>query len=796
MSRVALCLIVKDSDDEAAHLKNCLKSLAPHVDGIFINLNRRKGVKPSAEMRKLLRKTKAEVIETEWTGNFVAARTANFAQVPADYDWILWADTDDTIENPKKIREVAAIMPTEVDGVYIKYDYAHDEYGNVTVAHWVARLVRNNGSFGWKSSFSDADVTVHETLNERRKVGKAMNDEFWVVHHADEARAEASLERNITLLEGMYKASGDNPDPRILFYLATHYIDANRLLDAKLLFEQYLTMSGWAEERSQAWVYLGMIYDAYEDLTKARGCYIRALAENPNDPNPYVELGELDSKDGLWQKAIYWLEMATGKELDPTSAVYRPMDSTYRAYKLLSQAYVNVGAQGHQKAREWLTKAQKLRPFDPELLDAQKLLDELTEIRDLTKATSQLLTKLKADDELARVPSFLASLPSVLQDNPLVASARNHYQKPVTWPAKSIAIVCGTSALGHWGPWSLQTGVGGSEEAVIQLSQQLTALGWQVTVYATPGPKAGTIDDVHWKHYWEFNGKDEFDVLISWRDPSFFDKAYKARASYLWLHDVIDDEELTEARLNNLTGVIFVGQYHRDIFPVVPDNKAIVSGNGIDPEQFSRLDGLFERDPHRCIYMSAHERGLELLYRIWPDVRKAVPDATLDVYYGWGSYDEINRNNPERLAWKAYMLQQEAQLADLGVTNHGKVGHADIAEATQQAGVWAYPSPFPEVYCITAVKAQAGGAWPVTSDYAALKENVHFGYRQPMREIDKQSRAGWWTEKELGTYRDALIQTLQKPIENKQRKQMMAWARENKSWAQTAKQWDGVFRAN
>ena len=225
--KVAACLIVKDADNEAAHLKRCLKNLTPHVDGVFVNLNRKKGLKPSAEVRNVLRKYKAEVIETEWTGSFVKARTENFAQVPKDYDWILWVDVDDTIEHPEKIREVAAIA-RDIDGVYIKYDYAHDEYGNVTVFHWVARLVKNNGSFAWKSSFADGEVTVHETLNERRRVKKAMNEEFWITHHAEEERRDASLQRNIELLEGMLEKTSSNPDPRILYYLATHYVDAGR----------------------------------------------------------------------------------------------------------------------------------------------------------------------------------------------------------------------------------------------------------------------------------------------------------------------------------------------------------------------------------------------------------------------------------------------------------------------------------------------------------------------------------------------------------------------------------------
>jgi glycosyltransferase involved in cell wall biosynthesis len=790
--KIALAMIVKSADEEAVLLDKCLASIKGHVDGIFLNLN--STGKFSAKVRKVADKYTENVIETKWTGNFVQARTDNFAQVPEDYDFIMWLDADDIVENPEKIAEVCAIMDKKIDGLYIKYDYSHDDYGNVTVSHWVARVVRNNGSFAWKSSFADSEVTVHETLNEVRKVGKVMNDEFWITHNSNEDRMDASLERNIKILEGMLDKvpKGTAPDPRILFYLATHYVDANKLLQAKELFEYYLKLSGWAEERSQAWVYLGMVYDAYLDTDKARGCYMRALAENPKDPNPYVELGDLEIREKMFDKAVDWLDMAVAKKPILTSAVQRPMDSTYRAYKLLSQAHVNIGGKSLEKAQKWLTKAYKLRPFDPELKQAQELLDEIVETRDLTKATNKIISRLRDDKELDKIPLFCDSLPLMMQENPLVVSARNYYKKPKVWEDKSVVILCGWGPLGNWGPWSIEEGIGGSEEAVIQMSRELTKQGYKVTVLGTPGDKAGEYDGVTWGHYWEFNRKDTFDVFISWRNPELFAEPIKARKTYLWLHDVMDKEEFFDERLDNIDRIIFVSQYHRDLYPFIPEEKCFVSGNGIVAEDFDR-DGEFKRDPHRIVYMSSHVRGLELIYNVWPEVRKAVPDATLDVYYGWASYGAVNRSNPERMAWKEKMIQMEQELD--GVTDHGKIGHEQIVEEIFKAGVWAYPCPFPEVYCITAVKAQAGGAVPVSSNFAALDETVQFGTKLSMKAQDEKTPVGQWSDGELDEFKDALIDMLSHPEKQEEiRPAMMKWAREEMTWKSTATKWVKDFK--
>lgn len=809
--KIALCMIVKGTPDEAPLLDRCLQSVAKHVDGIFVDVNAPAGKKPSKKVLTVARKYTKNVRETVWTGNFVQARNDNFAQVPEEYTHILWLDSDDTVENPEKIREVAAVMPGDVEGVYIRYDYEHDDYGNVTVGLDVARLVRNNGTFKWKSSFNDTEVSVHETLNEVRSVGKAVNNEFKIVHHSDNERRDASLERNIRLLEGMYERSKDNPDPRILFYLATHYYDAGFVDATKELLERYLTMSGWAEERAQAWVYLGDIYKLDGHIAEARGCYTRALAENPKDPLPYVELGELEMADQLWEKAITWLEMAAKKKVDHTSAVLRPLEGTYRAYKALAECYVQLDAPGIEKAAEWVAKAIKLRPTDPELLDAKEKIEHLQKTIKLNESVMRLVGELRETKEEGNIMPLLDSLPTSLQESPATVAIRRYYTEPKTWPENSIAILCGTSALGHWGPWSLEEGIGGSEEAVIQLSRQLADLGWRVTIYATPGTKAGPDWYVEnsgrsfkaynryvkreavpvWKHYWEFNPKDQFDVLIGWRMPHIFDAKLTARKKYLWLHDVIDAPELTKERLNNLDKIIFVSQYHADLYPDVPAEKKFVSANGIDPAQFD-IESI-ERNPKKVVYMSAHERGQEVLQRIWPDVLKEVPDAECHCYYGWAGYDHINRDNPERMAWKAKLIKEQRTLKRF--TDHGKIGHKEIVSEIFSAGVWAYPTGFDEVYCITGVKAQAGGAWPVYSNHAALKDTVQFGDKVEIesQKIDGHD-VGVWTEEKIEEFKQKLIHRLKNPATDDERQPMMAWARSTHSWANTAKGWHDEFQ--
>jgi hypothetical protein len=42
---------------------------------------------------------------------------------------------------------------------------------------------------------------------------------------------------------------------------------------------------------------------------------------------------------------------------------------------------------------------------------------------------------------------------------------------------------------------------------------------------------------------------------------------------------------------------------------------------------------------------------------LWKDIKAQVPDATLDIYYGWNLYDKSHANNPQMMKWKDMMVE-------------------------------------------------------------------------------------------------------------------------------------------
>ena len=111
---------------------------------------------------------------------------------------------------------------------------------------------------------------------------------------------------------------------------------------------------------------------------------------------------------------------------------------------------------------------------------------------------------------------------------------------------------------------------------------------------------------------------------------------------------------------------------------------------------------------------------------MWPSILLNYPDAQLHVCYGWQTFLQIFNGNPERMAWKKSM---DAMLGQPGITHHGRVGKEELKKIREQCGIWAYPTDFEEINCITALDAQADGLVPVTMTLAALNETVGSGVK-------------------------------------------------------------------
>ena len=303
-------------------------------------------------------------------------------------------------------------------------------------------------------------------------------------------------------------------------------------------------------------------------------------------------------------------------------------------------------------------------------------------------------------------------------------------------------------------------------------------MGWNVTVYNHCETEK-EIEGVRWIPFYEWNRFDKQDVTVIWRRPQEAQQTINSEKIYIDLHDVGQPDQLNRIRCDK---VFVKSKYHRSLYRVDDDSKFAIIPNGINYESL-QLD--VERDPYLIFNTSAPYRALGTLIELFLRVKEGIPEAKLAWAYGWSLYDDLYERDRRRMKWKANMIHAMKQN---GIYNLNRITHQNIAELSCKAAVFAYPTCFPEVCCVSAIKAQAGGAMPVTTDVGALNEyiigeTIHANHVQCNGQMDY----GIIDEEEKQQWVDLVIKRLTHPVE------MDRHYFKKFDWSFIARQWNEVL---
>jgi glycosyltransferase involved in cell wall biosynthesis len=768
--------------------------------------------------------------------DFSAARQMGWDAVGTDY--VMWIDSDDVVEGSEHLRRVVEDM--ERDGVamgMLRYDYAHDAKGRPT-----STLLRERIAATARLPGAKWNLPVHEVFGPYS--AERFYEEVKVVHRQGALMHGHKVNlRNVKLLAHWWKTRDvTKDDARMLFYMAR---DARGIWPDKCLgwFREYCRRSGWDEERAQAHVFAGKIWEekflnggGSDCLEDARSEYAQAHIEAASKPDPFFALARVAHHKNDWAKCVEWSERgfaasdATGAG-GPSMTEHDPQARAVDARLYYAGALTRIGRHTDAIAacvagldaepadhdaraqlvgiKEWAEKAlagveDSAGPTETRLYSVPGFLssgleDPPVDIpKPLLTAFAVHLWKLHmAGGRRVEALTFLSALPMGLDDMK-VAEARRLTEKGVSAPGPvskdgprgrlKICIWTG-EAWERWTPRSLASGIGGSETAAVNVARELALYGHEVTVVSDcpAGECTDGVEYVPWRDVVEGRRLLEGDIAVVSRQPSAIEYVGRFAKKLLWVHDIHVGPNTPTIRgfIERYDRVLALSRWHKEFllaaYPFLRESSVVVTRNGIDPSRFMTMLG---KNENRLIWSSSWDRGLRHLLAVMPEIRKRVPDVVLHVYYGSKLWKDLRPDQATEIAAIEGLLAEGARAG--WAIDHGRVGQDELAEAFVHSKVWAYFTDFHETSCISAMEAQAAGAVPVTMRLAALPETVKHGLILDGDPNDPEVRR---------KYADEVVTLL----EDEGMRRAIAYAGRrhalaNLTWAGVAIEWDGLFR--
>jgi len=305
-------------------------------------------------------------------------------------------------------------------------------------------------------------------------------------------------------------------------------------------------------------------------------------------------------------------------------------------------------------------------------------------------------------------------------------------------------------------------GITGSEQALMAFAKASAMEGHRVVVYI---PTTGDFlhEDVWYKdsvsRWPRLEDLDDSDCVVAWlsADPLLRVSPTAFRVMVLQINDW-GMCATQDPRFRHVDRFVVQSQSHveslwqKPLHPVDRE-RTIVIPNGI---QLSRFAASPPRIKDRLIACSSPDRGVHWMLYLWPQIRQAIPTATLHIFYEVQKWAAIAVQHANEIGQRArYMLDVLPGLESHGVVLRGAVSPEEIAKELLRSDLMVYPCDtlqFTEGFSCSTMEACAAGCVPIITDTDALGEV----YKDSGAVIVPRTQNGTWIE----AYRDAVISML------------------------------------
>lgn len=309
-------------------------------------------------------------------------------------------------------------------------------------------------------------------------------------------------------------------------------------------------------------------------------------------------------------------------------------------------------------------------------------------------------------------------------------------------------------------------GLGGSESAIILISQQLANLGFDVTVCNHCIDKTtneGIYNQVKYVDLKNINQlNDTYDIVISSRTvlpflpphlnnyaqqlinthetigniqfEKFWDIVTNTKHKVLWMHDTFcaGDEVLEDLVVNNYIDEIFVLSDWHSTYVLNCDHgrkrnfevlkrKTFVTRNGIQKHK-DEVD-ISLKDPNLFVYNASVTKGMIPLFEnIWPKIKEKIPNAKLKIIGGFYKFSDDHPGDEQEMKFRE--MYEKNKTLNLDVEFTGIIKQSEIADILSEASYMLYPAAFPETFGISTLESLYYGTPLITNRFGALEETA------------------------------------------------------------------------
>ena len=597
--KIHACLIVK-GDEEEDILRRCLASFIEYVDGVYLTVTTKDHPKIEQLVKEVNTAGKQDIIHLsyfEWCDDFAKARNFNFAQAPQDSDYLFWVDSDDIVVHPENLRVVADLgIKRKQDAILVPYWYGCTFKGEPSIENLVSvdieqkmreRFLRP-GVHRWTGRLHETPIPNDGVRNDYF-LYEDEKKPFTIMHGSNIERAYGKLPRNTKLLELQLedeRKRKEGADPRTLLYLMKIYSESSdkpEILERTIkMGEEYLTKSGWDEERGTCYENMGMAAGLLGRHQEAINYFFSSMREWPHQPLVYMRLATAYFNIGNYRLSYFWMNKAN--EID-TKEVKNSMLNVEGLKIMSSELLMRLNFRDDHKdtkvAREAAKQLYELKPNE-QTKGMLAVIEDADDLNTACKNTDELSRYLDSIGESGKISQLLDSLPHGITAQPFAQQLRMQHTEPRVWEKNEICYFANfyQNHFEQWSPKSLETGIGGSETAVIELAKRWAGMGYKVTVYGDPRQDQGVHDGVTYLPWYYFNHRDSFNIFIQWRSWYLSEKI-KAKLFLVDLHDIYSQVDITKDISQSVDKIIVKSEYHRALGQSIPDDKFEIIPNGI-----------------------------------------------------------------------------------------------------------------------------------------------------------------------------------------------------------------------